>query len=317
MIRLLQNAVATLVDLLPRRQTPEQRRLGQRLASDLQAIVASPLAGARSEFWRETCLELCACAEDGDADYFMRWPPIARTMVHGTTPHALAAYRLLRRSPGWRGHWSAALHYAEFGHPPPFLRDLRTNAVAIQHASHLLLFAEATGRSFLDADCIVELGGGYGSMCGLAHRLGYRGCYVIFDQPPVLALQRYYLGLHGLEAAYASDEPAARIALCRSLGEVVSIVAAGGFKQISLISTWALSEMPLGLRQELEALIELEALAQVLLSYQTEFTGIDNRRYFTDLLERTNRRFAWRHFEIEFLVDNYYAFGLAKAPRAQ
>ncbi len=317
MIRLLQNAVATLVDLFPHRRTPEQRILAQRLAGDLRAIAASPLAGSRSEFWRETCLELCACAEGGDADYFMRWPPIASTMVHGTTPHALAAYRLLRRSPAWRSRWSAALHYAEFGHPPPFLRDLRTNAVAIQHASHLLLFAEATGQSFLDTDCIVELGGGYGSMCRLAHRLGYRGFYVIFDQPPVLALQRYYLGLHGIAAAYASDEPGARFALCRTIGEVSSIVAAAGFKRVSLISTWALSEMPLGLRHELEALFELRALARALLSYQAEFTGIDNRRYFADLLERTTERLAWRHCEIEFLAGNYYAFGSAKASKPQ
>src|SRR5260221_3039491 len=244
LIRLLQNIVATLLDLRPGRLTPQQRWLAERLVSDLRSIAASPIAGAQSVFWREACLELCACAESGDANYFMRWPPIARTMVHGTTPHALAAYRLLRRSAAWRGIWSAALHYTEFGHPPPFLRDLRTNAIAIQHASHLFLFGEATGQSLIDADCILELGGGYGSLCRLTHSLGYRGKYIIFDQPPVLALQRYYLGLHGVAAEYGGGEWAERGTLCRAIGELASVVARGRFKKISLLSTLALTEMP-------------------------------------------------------------------------
>ena len=51
-------------------------------------------------------------------------------------------------------------------------------------------------------DVIVEFGGGYGSMCRLVRKLGFKGRYVIFDLRPILALQKYYLGLHGVEAGY-------------------------------------------------------------------------------------------------------------------
>jgi hypothetical protein len=50
-----------------------------------------------------------------------------------------------------------------------------------------------------DTDCIIEFGGGFGSMCRLVHALGFRGQHIIFDLPPVWALQRYYLRLHGIE----------------------------------------------------------------------------------------------------------------------
>jgi hypothetical protein len=80
------------------------------------------------------------------------------------------------------------------------------------------------GSCLHDADCIVEFGGGFGSMCRLIGALGFRGRYVIFDLPPVLALQRYYLGLHGIEA---DDSGRADVWLCPALDLVMDRLSKG------------------------------------------------------------------------------------------
>jgi hypothetical protein len=104
--------------------------------------------------------------------------------------------------------------------PPMF----STNAMAMEHALHLFRFHSRLGSYLHDADCIVEFGGGFGSMCRLIGALGFRGRYVIFDLPPVLALQRYYLGLHGIEA---DDSGRADVWLCPALDLVMDRLSKG------------------------------------------------------------------------------------------
>jgi hypothetical protein len=115
------------------------------------------------------------------------------------------------------------------GGPPPFPPMFSppmfsTNAMAIAHALHLFRFHSRLGSYLHDADCIVEFGGGFGSMCRLIGALGFRGRYVIFDLPPVLALQRYYLGLHGIEA---DDSGRADVWLCPALDLVMDRLSKG------------------------------------------------------------------------------------------
>ena len=58
---------------------------------------------------------------------------------------------------------------------------------------HLALFEETTGSKIDTLELIFEFGGGYGSMCRLAHNLGFNQAYIIFDLQPFSALQNYYL----------------------------------------------------------------------------------------------------------------------------
>lgn len=296
LVRFAENAIMTLQDWRGRTASPEQRSLGDRLRAELKALAESPPAGPQLDFWRAACLDLSACADTQDPLAFMRWEPVAATMAFGTTKMGLDCYRLLRRSPRWPTVWSKALRHRQYGAPRPFLRNPWSNAITVQHASHLEMYQQRTGQDFLDADCIVDLGAGYGSMCALARRLGFRGQYVIFDQPPVLALQRYYLGLNGIDADYAAGD----VSLCRSMQEVMKI--SSPFKKVSLLSTWALSEMPIELRQEAEPMIW--SASKVMLAYQEKFEGISNRQYFDEMANRITR--GWQHFEIDFYPTNYY-----------
>ena len=295
--RFLENVIMTLQDVRGHHTTSAQRQLGERLTTELAVLSRSPSAGPQLDFWKATCDELYECARFQDPMTFLRWPPIAMTMTGGTSPDGIAAYRILQRSPRWPT-WSKIIRHPNYGASRPFLPNLSTNCITVQHASHLEIFLQRTGHSFLDADCIVDLGAGYGAMCMVARRLGYRGQYVIFDQPPVLALQRYYLALNGIDANYGTGD----VALCRSLSETEEI--SRRFKTVSVVSTWALSEMPVELRQQAEPL--LASATKVLLAYQADFEGIGNREYFTGLTQRITA--PWKHFEIDFFPRNFYVF---------
>lgn len=291
-VRRMEDVTATIQDMLPAAPTAEQYALGQRLRQELQELAQSASFGGGSAFWQEICAALAQCANERDPLFFMRWNPIRVTMVHGSMPGTFRDWWRLRRHPDWRTVWSKALSHPQLGHPPPFLPMLSTNAMAIEHATHLCRFGDWAGTPFHDADQVIEFGGGFGSMCRMIHALGYRGLYTVFDLPPVLLLQRYYLALHGLTA---ESNGAAGIRLCAQLDQVEEALAAHAPKRLSLMSTWAMSEMPIPLRQRIEAFLDHPALNYVLLAYQAAFEGQDNQKYFADLRARLDDRFDWMH----------------------
>jgi hypothetical protein len=295
-IRKVQDVVATVSDWLAPPATAEQAALVARLRAELNALHQED--SVQLPFWREVGERLRLQAEQSDPMFFMRWPDIAATMVNDTAPFTVAAYRRLRRSPNWTTVWRAAIRHPNFGHAPPFLPDLRTNANTVMHAAHLQRFQEVTGRDLLGCAGIAEFGGGYGSMCRLTAKLGFSGRYTIFDLPPILALQRFFLGLHGLEMPHPN----------RLLTANLETVAAAMPADTALMSTWAMSEMPIELRLNIEGLFHDSRVSAALLAYQRWFGGIDNTAYFQDLTHRHAAGWNWRRIEID--ADSDYLFGV-------
>ncbi len=310
--RFVENGLATVMDMRKTPPNQTEAALAERLESDLMALLQAHTSGEASAFWQGICLELHRLATTDDPRYFMRWPPIGATMVHGAGMTTLRALWMMQRSPAWRLQWQPALRHTQHGHPPPFAPMLSTNAMAIEHASHLWRFHRLLGVHLQDTDCIVEFGGGFGSMCRLVHALGFRGQYIIFDLPPVLALQRYYLGLHGIAAADTGDTS---VWLCSDLGSIMSRLGGSSFQRVSLMSTWALSEMPMAVRQRVEPFLQLKAADKALFAYQPAFEGADNRDYFRNLMARTADVWAWREQPVDLsdklptVQDSLYMFG--------
>ena len=75
------------------------------------------------------------------------------------------------------------------------------------------------------------------------------------------------------------------------------------------MSTWALSEMPLTSRAEVEPILDTDKCVVVLFAYQAEFEGIDNRKYFESLLSRHSEGWDWVQVEVPYHLS-YYAFGV-------
>jgi hypothetical protein len=318
LIRFVEDGIASLMDLRPHTPTSREAALARRLATDLRAIAEADETGTGSDFWRATCRALVTLATENDPLFFMRWEPIRATMVHGATPWIIASWWRLRHSADWRAKWAPALRHKQYGHAPPFPPMPATNAIAIEHASHLFHFREATGEAFHDAQCVVEFGGGYGSMCRLIHALGFRGSYFIFDLPHVLALQRYYLALHGIDTETNSVNPASGVRLVADLDTLTHLIDNITAPHFSAISTWALSEMPLSLRKRIEPILQRSGCRKILLSYQARFEGNDNRAYFTALASRASASVKWMDIPVgersapTSPFASFYLFGMRR-----
>ncbi len=315
-LRFVEDGLATVLDhLRPSHADARQTVLAARLTEELDRLMERQQTGDGSDFWRGVCSELRALATAGDPLFFMRWPPIEATMVHRASLWTYKAWWLLRRSPAWQTAWRPALGHPQLGHPSPFPPMMSTNAMTIEHASHLARFRHELGTPLEDTDCIVEFGGGYGSMCRLVRALGFRGTYIIFDLPPILALQRYYLGLHGIGA---DETGAAPVWLCPDLDGIKTWLDRTRPARVSLMSTWALSEMPIAVRNRVAGFFDLPRCTKALLAYQPSFEGIDNRGYFSGLQEQTADRWSWLETPVELWRrppspgDSRYVFGLRR-----
>jgi hypothetical protein len=286
--------------------------LADRFAAELRQLLGSQAFGQGSEFWRGICGDLHRLVAEDDMRFFMRWPALRATMVHGAVAGTFRQWWALRRSSSWRAVWRPALRHPQYGHPPPFPPMLSTNAMAIEHASHLFRFEKAIGAPVQDGGCIIEFGGGFGSMCRLVRALGFRGTYIIFDLPPILALQRYYLGLHGIQA---DQSKMAGVQLCSDIDPIMSWIDRAQPAHISMISTWALSEMPLKVRESVASFFDLAACNKALLAYQPAFEGNDNRVYFSQLMARTADQWSWVQTPVDnpdkppLPQDSLYVFG--------
>ncbi|HYF07830.1 MAG TPA: hypothetical protein VD970_09420 [Acetobacteraceae bacterium] len=296
--RWFEDAAMTVSDWTTREANALERKLADQLRDDLARFAST--AADQAPFWKETCEQLAHNAQSGDPRFFKRWPLIVATMVYRTTPETIGMYRKLRSLPAWSNGLGAAAAGPSPGGGPIFVPNPRIDTAALHYATHLEHFRQVTGRSLLDHACILEFGGGYGGMCRFADRLGFAGRYIIFDLPPVLALQRYYLGLGGLSAEYAAE---ARQVLCHSLADVSRFVQPG----TALLSTWALSEMPFELRTQIEDFISSQRSTAALFAYSKSWNGFDNLRYFEDLQARHADGWTWRRTPID--DDRYYLVG--------
>jgi hypothetical protein len=311
----IENLLATIMDFWSTHPTSQQQVLAANLSSRLNELSRLQVAGDASDFWRSRCEKLAAMAATEDPRFFMRWQPIQETMVHGMNARMLGDWRQLRRATDWRHLWKPALRHRQHGHPPPFPPMISTNAMAVEHATHLYRFRESMDVPFQDAGCVIEFGGGFGSMCRLVHALGFTGTYIIFDLPHVLALQRYYLGLHGIRADLDGQ---GGVRLCCEIGQVRRLLANLAPRRVSAMSTWAMSEMPLNLRTQIEAVMT-DQCDKLLIAWQPSFEGIDNHAWFREFAERSKGRIAWKQRAVlvdpaqATPADSQYLFGMRRS----
>lgn len=154
----------------------------------------------------------------------------------------------------------------------------------IHQAYHLQQYESLTGKKVEDLESIVEFGGGYGAMCLLAHELGFKGKYVIYDLPEFSLLQEFYLSQHNLKAEWNPRRKPSDADLFMGL--------------------YSLSEVPPSERD-----LKVVRANSYLFLYSGKWQDYDNVGWF--------RRFAasntleWRHSEIQHLPDrqNWYSIG--------
>ncbi len=173
------------------------------LSAEMAKLPEPP--NGESPYWDHWRYDLWHRATTEPAENFPNWPCIYHTM-------------LVR-------HWDMASRWDRL---PDRYRQviaglsspLRENC--IEQAWHLFNYEHNARGMYVDRmGSIVEFGGGYGQMCWLIRKLGFKGDYCIVDLPEFKLLQRWWLGTQGMETDDDADIRSPDLLIgCYSVSEI-------------------------------------------------------------------------------------------------
>lgn len=300
--------------LLPPTLQEQQRIDKLRLAFGLDETGDQAEYSPSEQFWRSSMRRLRELVLQRDARAFLRWDVVMETMFVANAAYLADELAYLKSLDEWMHRWKPAITESAIGCPVPFFKYPRSSGNLLHHAYHLARFEQESGLRVEQMTQIFEFGGGYGSMCRLVHKLGFKGRYLIFDLPPFSALQTYYLESIGLKVhdnAALRDEMVSGV-FCLSSSDYLKQIGqqSGGL----FLATWSLSETPLHVRNGLEELISQSA--GFLIGYQERFGEMNNERYFSGL-RQGRQDLNWALHPIDWLPGNFYLFGWPNRPNAQ
>jgi hypothetical protein len=232
--------------------------------------------------WHENRLKLKELVLGDDPLRFLTWPVVINSMFMNDAGIARPELDALRKRADFDARWQMALKEDALGAPARTGLMKESSNNLIHHAYNLLQLEQKAGVRVEHLTMILEFGGGYGSTARLAHRLGFKGRYVIFDLPEFSALQRFFLGGIGMTAATGIH----CVTSVEELREVMPKANPDLF-----LATWSLSETPLGVREWMRPW--LLGAKHWLIAYQELFGGVENVPYFASLVKEMGGRKVW------------------------
>ncbi|HBW21921.1 MAG: hypothetical protein A2X28_02015 [Elusimicrobia bacterium GWA2_56_46] len=293
---------------------------GAALVDELKKTVAG-IVGSGSHkagvdgAWLSNSARLCQRILTSDPADFLKWDVISRTMVVGNAEFVPGELAFLQALPDWKSRWANAIKESSVGSPDMFGGFPSSSGNLIHLAYHLANFEQKTGARISESGFVLEFGGGYGSMCRLVHNLGFKGRYVIFDLPPLSALQRFFLKMNGISAVHPAKpfKAAPKDVICVSELEQLPEIFSDHVNLVdaAFIATWSLSEAPVGLRQSILPLVK--QFKAFLVAYQGLFGEVDNAEFFKEWANAM-KDVEWHRWKIAHLPnqrykDNYYLMG--------
>ena len=290
--------------------TPREQELERELHAELAAESSVVSLPTWQQFRDQVRTDFAAF----DPRTFLRWPIVQHAMCLTNSGAVVPEYLALRASGQW-SRFAPAVVESRTGNPLPFIYYPRSSGSLLHHCHHVLRFEETTGANLPGLDAIVEFGGGYGSMCRLLHRLGFKGRYFIYDLPEFSALQRYFLKSLDLPVHDAgADRTQPGIHLFTDLEALrAALATVPASARRGFIATWSLSESPPELRDRFLPLVT--DFDYLLIAFQDRFYEVDNNAYFAGLEHSTQGRLSWTKKRLRHLPGNNYFFGQRSCPR--
>jgi FkbM family methyltransferase len=238
--------------IAPEKSAMEKSRLSAReaaLVNDLRReilIMPEPetVTDSAAELaWLANRTTLRRCILEADPREFLTWDVVTGSMFVGNRPFIDNELNYLMSRPDWKQLWEGILEEDHAGDPKPYKGYRQSSGNRIHQAYHLARFEQETGLSVNRFPLIVEFGGGYGSLCRLVHKLGFKGQFIIFDFPEFVALQKFYLGSLAMPLIEAKDVASGRRGiLCTSDLSVLGSLTPQEAQTSLFIATWSLSE---------------------------------------------------------------------------
>jgi hypothetical protein len=262
------------------RTLPSASKLERAEIAELQhafeSLVEMPTVGlsAPEADWNEAMNTLRRTGATSDPRAFLRWDVVAARMAQVKSPATRLELSAMQSDPEWNSRWRDAIREVAVGSPVPYPKYKDSSEVLIQTAYHTRALERLSGRRVNEWDVIVEFGGGYGGLCRLMRKLGFRGRYVIFDLAPFTLLQRYYL----TKSNCLQDDQVSLISDWDELAAFVNTITPE--QRAVLWATWSLSEAPVATRERLKPLAE--RIGHYCIAFQGHYGDVDNHIWFAE-----------------------------------
>jgi hypothetical protein len=214
----------------------------------------------------------------------------------------------LQESLYWDIRWKKVLKEDQIGSPPPCRYYPDSSGNLIHHAYHINQANIHSNIEVTKYGCVLEFGGGYGSMCRLFHKIGFTGKYIIYDLQPFSYLQQYYLKSIGLKVI--SEDSTENGIICTSDINVLKRHIAPN--RNLFLATWSISETPQTIREPILNLIK--DFDSFIIAYQHRFCEMDNIEYFKHFQNSIPKNMDWVNQPIDHLPGNSYLFGQVPEP---
>lgn len=286
---------------------PYEETLIRQLCFDTKSLNLQGEPPSTNEAWESCRKRLIELILTENPRNFLNWDVINATMFYDTNIIEVEL-KYLQLLPDWL-QWKEAIKESPVGNPIPYFAYPESSGNLIHHAYHLAQLMRWTGCALTETTQIVEFGGGYGSMCRLAHQLGFKGQYVIFDIPEFSNLQEYFLKSIGLSTVVVKNQVTEidrHISLQWDINKL-SQQLSNATSNMAFVATWSISEAPVSVREQV---FNLVADAKFyLIAYQEEFEGVNNLEYFAQFAQN-KPNYQWYGWAIEHLPGNHYLIGV-------
>lgn len=287
--------------------TPREHVLSDEFRAKLHAIVVdmSPNLAPAQAAWNRNMRSLQLLARDGDPRQFLNWDVVAGTMFVKYAKYSRTEYGYLRNLADWP-RWKGALREDEAGLPARCPFDITTSCNLVHHAYHVAQFENFSHETASSFDYVFEFGGGYGSMCRLFFKLGFKGRYLIVDLPAFSALQEYFLKSVGIRIL-TKDEFIKGESGVLCVSDIDKLDDLIGGKKSLFLATWSISESPLFVREKILGKYS-NSFDAYLVAFQPKFEDVDNAVYF-EKLRTDHPGYSWTTEDMKHLKNQKYLFG--------
>lgn len=284
----------SVLDFIKRRCVSIKHQISKLSLDDLNTELVNILKSKISEIdtkvphgtssWEQNRKQLRQMILEADLADFLNWEVIQRTMFY-------EAPKLEYQAVITNDMLAQAIVESRIGNPKPYFLNTQTSGNLVHHAYSVLMLLNK--RRDINFESIIELGGGYGSMCRLFRNMGFNNKYVILDLPEFSALQEFYLG--SIKQDFIKNT-----FFENDFTELMQPT-----EDNLLLATWSLSEMPIKLRTEI---LENLNFNSCVIAFQSEFDGIDNVKYFNEFIIKYSH-ISFELIPINHLNGHYYLIG--------
>ena len=254
-----------------------------------------------NNFWKQQRTEIKNCFDSLSIDTYRSWHPLRSIPLYeiwhwlGYMEGAQKTHERIKHNSVLYKRWVKSMSPKTWGFTqevytktlsmikfPRFNDELITTTYNLRSNHHIETYIELTSKNIFEYDRIVEFGGGTGDLSKLIFDMGFVGEYIIYDLPEMLEIQKLNFLPSKKKPVFTTKIPKYSV-------------------NTLLISTWALSETPLTLRNEFIDILQPE---NWLIISQKNIFDVDNESYF--------KSWSGKRSEIPWIHWNGGSFYIAK-----